>query len=300
VTLSEPGQDAGPSAPAGIDLRNRRPVLSWLRWWLVAGLIASAALPLNAGLSAVECGVHPVAAVLAGIGHSAAPLLILVRLHEATALQFLAVALFAVTVPPGAGSTWPLTVPRLLTLIAHIGLVAACYSRQAALTTWGASALLIPAMVLLDPQGRSVADGLLIMILYPVLSAIVLSAVMMTRHWREIRRELADARRDIELQHSRRAVAKERTRIARDLHDVVAHGMSVIHMPPTSASYRIKNLGPEAKAEFVRIAAARGLADHGLPGMRERIPVVGGSLEENARADGGFRVTARMPTRDPQ
>ncbi|WP_444948040.1 sensor histidine kinase [Micromonospora ureilytica] len=252
---SGPGQQASQSVPGGIDVRNRRPVLSWLLWWLVAGLLALVALPLNAALGALTFGVHPVAAVLAGIAQSAALLLLLVRLREATALQFLAVAVFAVAVPPGAGSTWPLTVPGLLTLMAHVGLVAARYSQRAALTTWWASALLVPAVVLFDPRGRSVADGLLIMILYPVLSAIVLGAVLMSRHWRDIRRELADARRDVEVQQSQRAVAEERTRIARELHDVVAHGMSVIHMQATSASYRIKNLNPEAEAEFVRIAA---------------------------------------------
>ncbi|MEU8388770.1 histidine kinase [Micromonospora sp. NBC_00821] len=357
------------------------------------------------------------AAVLAAIAQSAALLLLLVRLRQATALQFLAVAVFAVAVPPGAWSTWPLTVPGLLTLIAHVGLAAARYSQRAALVTWWSSVLLIPALVLLDPRGRSVEDGLLIMILYPAVSAVVLGAVLMTRHWRDIRRELADARRDVEVQQSQRAVAEERTRIARELHDVVAHGMSVIHMQATSASYRIKNLDPEAEAEFVRIAAdarsamremrqllsvlraedagvdlapvpdlsqlpdlvesakragvpvevrvadtvrtavlrenvalatyriiqealsnvirhapgARtvicldieggdlvlsvvndaatrsaeplelpGLTGHGLPGMRERVRLVGGSLEAGVRDDGGFGVTARMPIGDPQ
>lgn len=37
---------------------------------------------------------------------------------------------------------------------------------------------------------------------------------------------------------------------------------------------------------------------HGLIGMRERVAVFGGSLEAAARADGGFRVHARLPVRD--
>ena len=267
-------------------------------------------------------------------------------------------------------------------------------------------------MVLLDPRGRSVADGLPIMILYPVLSTIVLGAVLLARRWREIRRELADARRDVEVEQSQRAVAEERTRIARELHDVVAHSMSVIHMQATSASYRIKNLDPEARAEFAQIAAgarstmremrqllavlrdesadaelapvpdlgrlpelvesagragvpvelrtaeavaatvlpesvalaayriiqeslsnvirhapgartaigldldgadlvlsvvndaattpaqpmeAPGRAGHGLRGMRERVRLVGGSLEAGVRDEGGYRVVARLP-----
>jgi signal transduction histidine kinase len=39
-------------------------------------------------------------------------------------------------------------------------------------------------------------------------------------------------------------------------------------------------------------AAATG---HGIVGMRERVALLGGELETGRRADGGFRVAARLP-----
>jgi signal transduction histidine kinase len=252
VAVKVGGPPAGFVASAG---RRNRPMLSWLMPWLVAGFIAFAALPLNVTLAVMSFDVLPLVAFAAGIGQSTALVLILIRPRAATALQFLAVAALAVAIPTDSGSTWPLTVPGMFTLVAHIALTAAWASRRSALATWWASALLLTVVALLDPRGRSIADGLVIMILYPILSALALGAVLMTRRWREVGRELADARHDVEVEQSQRAVAEERTRIARELHDMVAHSMSVIHMQATSAPYRIKNLDPEGKAEFARIAA---------------------------------------------
>ncbi|MBM0258501.1 sensor histidine kinase [Micromonospora sp. 4G55] len=272
-------QEYGPPVPADVNHRQRRLALSWLLWWLIAGLLALVLLPLNVALAAAEFDVPPLVAFVAGIGQSTALILILIRPRAATELQFLATAVFAVAIPPDSQSTWPLTVPGMFTLVAHVGLVAARNTRRAALTTWWASALLLTLVVLLDPRGRSFTDGLTIMIIYPAFSAIVLGLVLMTRRWSEIRRDLADARHDVEVEQSQRAVAEERTRIARELHDVVAHSMSVIHMQATSASYRIKTLDPEAKAEFARIAAGARSA------MREMRHVLAVLRDESAEAE---------------
>jgi signal transduction histidine kinase len=170
-------------------------------------------------------------------------------------------------------------VAGLFTLVAHVGLIAARHDRQTALTAWWASALVLTLVVLLDPRGRSSMDGLPMLIIYPVFSVAVLGLVLAVRRWRGIRQELADARRDVEVEQGQRAVAEERTRIARELHDVVAHSMSVIHMQATSASYRIDNLDPEAKAEFARIAAG---ARSTLREMRQLLAVL---RDESADAE---------------
>ncbi|WP_328475077.1 histidine kinase [Actinoplanes sp. NBC_00393] len=139
--------------------------------------------------------------------------------------------------------------------------------------------VLLLALILLDPRDRLATDWLPIMIVYPVLATLVLGAVLMTRRWREVRRELAQAQRDVAVEQSQRAVAEERTRIARELHDVVAHNMSVIHMQATSASYRLTNLDPEARAEFAQIAAGTRST---LREMRQLLAVL---RDENADAE---------------
>ena len=53
-----------------------------------------------------------------------------------------------------------------------------------------------------------------------------------------------------EKERARRAVLEERTRIARELHDVVAHHMSLIAVRAETAPYRLPGLPEPAKAEF--------------------------------------------------
>jgi signal transduction histidine kinase len=256
-----------------------RPELAWLLWWVGTGLLALGLLPLNVGLPAEQFDVYPLVAFAAGIAQSTALLLVLVRPTAATALQFLAVAVISFALPRDSGSTWPLTVTGMFTLIAHVGLIGARDSRQRALMTWWASALLAAVLVVLDPNGRSITEGVGVLILYPILSIIVLGTVLLRRRLREVRRELAEARHHVEVEQSQRAVAEERTRIARELHDVVAHSMSVIHMQATSASYRITTLDPEVKAEFARIAADARSALHE---MRQLLAVL---RDESADAE---------------
>ena len=69
----------------------------------------------------------------------------------------------------------------------------------------------------------------------------------------------------------RRVLVEERNRIARELHDVVAHGLSIIHVQATSAPYRVEGLSDAAKTEFSEIAAS---ARSAMTEMRQLLGVL--------------------------
>ncbi|MGW0505917.1 sensor histidine kinase [Micromonospora sp. NPDC003241] len=70
---------------------------------------------------------------------------------------------------------------------------------------------------------------------------------------------------------SRAAVAEERTRIARELHDVVAHGMAVMIVQADGARY-VLDKDPQAAREAVRIVADTGR--QALADMRRLVGVL--------------------------
>jgi signal transduction histidine kinase len=74
-----------------------------------------------------------------------------------------------------------------------------------------------------------------------------------------------------ELEQARRAVLEERARIARELHDVVAHHLSLIAVRAESAPYRLPGLAGPVDAEFGSLSAA---AREALADMRRLLGVL--------------------------
>jgi len=76
-------------------------------------------------------------------------------------------------------------------------------------------------------------------------------------------RSLAAQTERTEAERARRAVLEERTRIARELHDVVAHHMSLIAVRAETAPYRLSGLPEPVRAEFGSLGevAREALAD---------------------------------------
>ena len=74
-----------------------------------------------------------------------------------------------------------------------------------------------------------------------------------------------------ETERAQRAVLEERTRIARELHDVVAHHMSLIAVRAETAPYRLTGLSESAQAEFSSLSE---VAREALTEMRRLLGVL--------------------------
>ncbi|MFI9052600.1 sensor histidine kinase [Streptomyces sp. NPDC053427] len=86
-----------------------------------------------------------------------------------------------------------------------------------------------------------------------VFSGLVLTAAAAVRAWREERRQVVETQTATAEERSRRTLLEERATIARELHDVVAHHMSVIAIQAEAAPYRVENTPPELATSFATI-----------------------------------------------
>lgn len=155
---------------------------------------------------------------------------------------------------PGYDFPWQVT--HLMVLLALILAVALRCPLQIVALVWVSSALLLfgytPGS---DGVGWSVG-----------ISAIVLFGLLI--RWLVLsRRQLAKQEEVSELERARRTVLEEKAKIARDLHDVVAHHMSLVVVQAQSAPYRIDDVSPAAAEEFESIGATAREALNEIRGM---------------------------------
>jgi signal transduction histidine kinase len=165
----------------------------------------------------------------------------------------------------GPGPVW--AEPSLLAHLAVLAL-AGVQARPRVLVELWLLTLLAGAVLVQRMPGLDASSDLAEM---TTLSAVVLLATGALAARREDRRRLAEQQLVSDAERARRALLEERTRIARELHDVVAHHMSVIAIQAEAAPYRV----PEPPEELARsFAAIRATATEGLRELRRVVGVL--------------------------
>jgi signal transduction histidine kinase len=115
-------------------------------------------------------------------------------------------------------------------------------------------------------------------------SALAIGCVELLADRRDARQALAVQEELTEAERTRRTLLEERARIGRELHDVVAHHMSLIAVQAETAPFRITGQSPEAEAEFRSISS---LSREALNDMRKLLGLL--------RADSEQAQTAPQP-----
>ncbi len=160
---------------------------------------------------------------------------------------------------------WPWGPPQVVALLAPL-CVAGLRHRRA--TLWWMFALtLIPWWLWLDADVAN-HNG-------PISATILIAAGVVAVDSIALRlraqRALVVKTRQAEAERAQRAVLEERARIARELHDVVAHHMSLIAVQAETAPYRLTDLPESVRAEFGSLSAA---AREALSDMRRLLGVL--------------------------
>jgi signal transduction histidine kinase len=173
--------------------------------------------------------------------------------------------LLAPLVPGQWRGGWPWGPAQLLVLVVVFCVAGVRYGRATLWWMWALS--LIPWWLwlatdlpdLTGPLGATV-----------VFTAGTIAVDSLSSRWRT-QRALAVQTERAEMERARRAVLEERARIARELHDVVAHHMSLIAVRAETAPYRLSDLPESARAEFGSLSE---VAREALTEMRRLLGVL--------------------------
>ncbi|HWC24801.1 MAG TPA: sensor histidine kinase [Flexivirga sp.] len=225
----------------------------WVRWlpWVVAFVYCAALMPVTLGVLNADYNLNAgIAGTLAVI--QTVPLLYaVIRPLQAWCIVFAAdvVGALALLTADTAGYAWPFPAMEIVGLVLLCLAVGLRESRRTLVLVWATTIVAGVGLTFLAPDSTSNTAATVI-----VLSAVALILGAALRERYDAQRRLAEQETISEAERSRRTLLEERARIARELHDVVAHHMSMITVQADTATYRLEGLSPEVQEEFTSIA----------------------------------------------
>jgi signal transduction histidine kinase len=219
-------------------------------WW--AGLATAVLLVLTTA----DLGQHyriPLGAALAlGVARGFGLALAWLRPAASIPVSLLVSALIAaVSVPVSSDEAWPWPVTSVFGLAAVLAIVGARGGSRRELAGWWVVTQVIGVVAMSIAPERGSWPGLVTMAIFSAV-AVVVGDLLRSRS--ETRRQLAAQESISAEERAQRARWQERARIARELHDVVAHHLSVVVVRADSAPHRLAGIPEDVREEFAGIA----------------------------------------------
>jgi signal transduction histidine kinase len=252
--------------PPGGPIRSRRLERWWVRWRsLVIPLLLLAVLGLGTVATQFLADARGQTRLVATIIGFATTLPVLLAYHRPLwAWRISYVMLFVGVLDAEPTEAWPWNPVQIVFFL--VVLLALALRAESGVVAWAGLLTLIPVFLFV---GSANAWGV------SALFVVVLIAGDVIRRRRQTERllseRLAEQEEQSELEKARRAVLEERTRIAREMHDVVAHHMSMIAVQAETAPFRVPGMDDPVRQEFVSIA---GSARAAMTDMRRLLGVL--------------------------
>lgn len=244
-------------------------------FWLIAAFVGVVLVAVAWPVTTVLYGVPTVFAMILAFSLSAALLLAVRWPIPAIGLGLVAQLANILLTADVSGAVRPFTVTSLLALVFLHLIIGLRHSWVHLVALWSGSAL-IGVLALVLPHAGELPGALSNVITTAAVAAgagvigVIGNLFIRGRRQLETERELSAA------ELSKRQELEERNRIAQELHDVVAHSMSVISVQATTAKYRLPGLDERSLGEFDSMASS---ARQALTEMRGLLAVLRGGRD---------------------
>ena len=243
----------------------------WLLSIFVGVVLVAVGWPVTAALYESST----VIAMLVALGQSGALVLAVRRPVTAIIVGLVSAAAGITLTADTTGLVWPWTATSILSLLFLHLIIGLRHSWYHLVILWSLSTAL-GVLSLTMPHAGGLSGALANVITTVSLTAGISIVAVIGNLWIRGRTQLATERQLSAEELAKRQELEERNRIAQELHDVVAHSMSVISVQATTARYRLPELDTRSVEEFDSIA---GSARQALNEMRGLLAILRGGRD---------------------